>query len=36
MTYPFLNFRVGVGQWGFRIKGVNCVGRNLLLASCFG
>ena len=20
MTYPFLNFRVGVGQWGFRIK----------------
>jgi len=26
MTYPFLNFRVGVGQRGFRIKGVKCVG----------
>jgi len=22
LTYPFRNFRVGVGQWGFRIKGV--------------
>jgi len=20
MTYPFLDFRVGVGQWGFRIE----------------
>jgi len=24
MTYPFLNFRVGVGQRGFQIKGVEC------------
>jgi len=29
MAYPFLNFRVGFGQRGFRIKGVKCVGRNL-------
>jgi len=36
MTYPFLDFRVGVGQWGFRIEGVKYVGRNLLLAICFG
>jgi len=36
MTYPFLNFRVGVGQGGFRIKGVKYVVRNLLLAICFG
>jgi len=36
MTHPFLNFRVGVGQRGFRIKGVKYVGRILLLAICFG
>jgi len=36
MTYPFLNFRVGVGQQGFRIKGMKCVGRNMFLAICFG
>jgi len=24
MTYPFLNFRVNVGQRGFRIEGVKC------------
>jgi len=36
MTYPFLNFQVGVGQRGFRIKRVKCVGRNLFLATCFG
>jgi len=35
MTYLFLNFRVGVGQRGFHIKGVKCVGRNLLLPICF-
>jgi len=32
LTYPFLNFRVGVGQQNFRIKGVKCIGRNPLLA----
>jgi len=36
MTYPFLNFQVGVGQQGFQIKGVNCVGGNLFVAICFG
>jgi len=36
MTYPFFNFQVGVGQRGFRIKGVKRVGRNLFLAICFG
>jgi len=38
MAYPFLNirYRVGVGQRGFLIKGVKCVGRNLFLAICFG
>jgi len=36
MTYPFLNFQVGIAQWGFWIKGVKSVGRNLLLAICFG
>jgi len=35
MTYPFLNFRVGFGQRGFRIKEVKCVGRNLFPAICF-
>jgi len=30
--YPFLNFRVGVGQRGFRIKGVKCIERNPFLA----
>jgi len=35
MTYPFLNFQVGVGQQGFRIKGVKCVRRNLFLVICF-
>jgi len=35
VTYLFLNFQVGVGQWGFRIKGVKFVGKNLLLAICF-
>jgi len=32
LTYPYLNFRVGVGQRGFRIRGVKCIGRNPLLA----
>jgi len=36
MTCPFLNFRVGVRQRGFRIKEVKSVGRNLFLAICFG
>jgi len=36
MTYPFLHFRVGVGQQGLRIKGVKFVGRNMFLAICFG
>jgi len=36
MTYPLLNFRVGVGQRGFWIKEVKCVGRNLFLAIRFG
>jgi len=35
MTYPFLNFRVGVGQQGFRIKGVKCVWSILFLEICF-
>jgi len=26
LTYPSLNFRVGDGKRGFRIKGVKCVG----------
>jgi len=36
MTYPCLNFQVGVRQPGFRIKGVKWVGRNLFTAICFG
>ena len=32
LTYSFLNFRVGVGQRGFRIKGVKYIGRNPFLA----
>jgi len=31
LTYPFLNFRVGVGQRGFRIKGGKCIERNPFL-----
>jgi len=34
VAHPFLNFRVGVRQRGFRIKGVKCIGRNLFLAIC--
>jgi len=32
LTYPFLNFRVGVRQQGFRINGVKCIGRNPFVA----
>jgi len=30
MTYSFLNFRVGVGQQGFWIKVVKCIGSSNL------
>jgi len=36
MAYSFLNFQVSVGQRGFQIEGVKCVGRNLFRAICFG
>jgi len=36
MAYPFLNFRVGLRQQGFQIKGMKSIGRNLFLAICFG
>jgi len=29
MTYPFLNFQIGVGQRGFRIKGVKCIEKSV-------
>ena len=32
LKYPFLNCRVGVGQRGFRVKGLKCIGRNPFLA----
>jgi len=35
LTYPFLNFRVGAGQRGIRIKGVKCIVRNPFLAVLF-
>jgi len=36
LTYPFLNFRVGDGQRGFRIKGVKHIGRNPFLTVLCG
>ena len=34
MAHRFLNFWVGVRQWGFRIKGVKCIERNMFLTIC--